>query len=148
MEENEFRINESEIYYTYCSYLDLKSVDLKTLVDKILDSQVASCIIENNEIYYNSKNISKILGFEYTFDNKVDLNFYPIKNVETGEEIPNTCFEAALDSFNHNRLFNQNPSLKFIKVYLEKIFIEIGIEMYILVPNVTIFEDGVIRFLS
>lgn len=146
MEKSEFRIYESEIYYTYCSYLDLQSIDFKSLIDKILDFQIASCIIENNEIYYNLKNTSKILGFEYPFDNKVDLNFYPIKNVATGEDIPSTCYEAALDSFNHNRLFNQNPSLKFIKVYLEKIFIEIDDEVVILAPNITIFEDGVVVF--
>lgn len=146
VEENEFKINESEIYYTYCSYLDLKSVDLETLVNKILDSRVASYIIEKNEIHYNSNNITKILGFEYPVDSKVDLNFYPIKNVENGEEIPNTCLEAALDSLNHNRLFNQNPSLKFIKVYLEKIFVEIDNKIFILEPNMTIFEDGIIVF--
>lgn len=146
MEEKELIIYDSEIHYTYCSYLDISKIDFKVLIKNILKSKIAGCITKGNEIHFNFKEKSTILGFEFQFENEnqAGLNFYPIKNINKDEEVPKICLEAALHSYNHNRLFNRGNNAKSIRIYLEKFFVKKDGEIIILKPIVTIFEDEVI----
>lgn len=146
MGQIKFNIYSSEIYYTYCSFLDIDKIDFKILIKNIFQYHLSKCVVSDSKVYYSFDGQEKVLGFNFYFedDNKAAVDFYPISNSSVGDEIPLYCLNAVSESFNHNRLFNKVDFVKNIKIYLDDIYVEVENELTCLTPIVTLFEDGVI----
>lgn len=142
----EFNIYSSEIYYTYCSFLDVDKIDFKILIKNIFQYHLSKCVVSDSKVYYSVNGQEKVLGFNFYFedDNKAAVDFYPIRNSSVGDDIPPYCLNAVSESLNHNRLFNKVDFVKNIKIYLDDIYVEVENELTCLTPIVTLFEDGVI----
>ena len=123
----------------------MQIVDISSLIENILKLRLGTCAIKNNRIHYNLNDEYKILGFETYFqnENEAAINFYPVQNTETGENIPEYCLIAVNESFHQARIFNI-LSTESVKFYLEKIYLEYEKEVIKLTPIVTVFEDGVV----
>jgi hypothetical protein len=146
--EKAFYLKEWEIWYTYTTSLRPGKINLKSLADRLVKSELAHLsMLKDGYTVWNSRD-GMLRG-----NTSVDLNDKSVLIDENGEKrIPDdfageAWYQCAHFRFSEHRLFNAHPSLppNYVRAFIGKCILYKEDENYSvnLYPILTVYETGV-----
>lgn len=150
---NEFYLNEWEIWFTYTTSIRPTNIDLKSLADDLVESELAhfSMLKDGYTIWRSENKIGKGLSIVDFAENKNNAKVQFEKEDQQTIELENFALEAWYQCcyfrFSELRLFDPYPSLPppYVRSFLGKcILFKDDLERQIhLYPLLTVYETGV-----
>ncbi|WP_173910158.1 hypothetical protein [Acinetobacter sp. Marseille-Q1618] len=145
-----FEIHDSIIYFTYSSFISVDSFHLNDLADEIIKSGFAICIM-NSECVFQCRSNKEVKFYAQTYvdDQQLEhVEFISDKGeylrLSDGNENYNYFYGAYMKHLSELRLFNKDSLTKYIKIYLDDFVIEIDEFEFLVNPEISVYEDGIV----